>query len=80
MTRKSDNLGPPDLTTPIETKKILSLAKANKNDIFYDLGCGHGGVCIIAARKVKRAVGIEKYKTYRETVNRVNIQMFRTRW
>jgi predicted RNA methylase len=71
MSRSSDR-GPPNLTTPSETRKMLRLANANKNDIFYDLGCGHGRVCIYAAEKVKKAVGIEDhYYTYKEAVRQV---------
>src|ERR687897_3141743 len=70
MTRRSADRGPPNLTKPSETRKMLLLANANKNDIFYDLGCGHGGVCIQAASKVKKAVGIEDhYYTYKEAVS-----------
>jgi SAM-dependent methyltransferase len=70
MTRRSGDRGPPNLTKPSEIRKMLRLANANKNDIFYDFGCGHGRVCIHAARKVKKAVGIEDhYYTYKEAVS-----------
>jgi predicted RNA methylase len=70
MGRRRDDRGPPNLTKPSEIKKMLRLANANKNDIFYDLGCGNGRVCIHAARKVKKAVGIEDhYYTYKEAVS-----------
>jgi SAM-dependent methyltransferase len=59
-------------TQPAEVKRILRLAKATKDDIFYDLGCGHGRVCIIASKQVKRAVGIEDHiATYKEAVRAV---------
>lgn len=38
---------------------MLNMLKLNKNDIFYDLGCGDGQLLIEAAPKVKKAVGIE---------------------
>ncbi|MFH7903701.1 MAG: SAM-dependent methyltransferase [Candidatus Aenigmatarchaeota archaeon] len=43
-------------------RKMLRLAKVNKNDIVYDLGSGDGRVLIIAVKEfgVKKAVGIEK--------------------
>lgn len=43
-------------------RKMLRLAKANKEDILYDLGSGDGRVLIIAVKEfnVKKAVGIEK--------------------
>lgn len=43
-------------------RKMLRLAKVNKNDIVYDLGSGDGKVLRIATKefKVKKAVGIEK--------------------
>lgn len=43
-------------------RKMLKLARVNKNDIVYDLGSGDGRVLIIAAKEfgVKKAVGIER--------------------
>jgi len=38
------------------------LADLSKNDIFYDVGCGDGFVCIQAARRCKCSVGIEDLK------------------
>src|SRR6185295_6462260 len=45
-------------------KRILRLARLNKNDIFYDLGCGNSNAVYIASTqyKVKKAIGIEKRK------------------
>jgi SAM-dependent methyltransferase len=45
-------------------RKMLRLAEANENDVFYDLGCGAGQLCIIAVKEfnVKRAVGIDVHK------------------
>lgn len=67
MARRSEDRGSPIATKPSEVKRILRLANATRNDVFYDLGCGHGRVCIIAAEHVKRAVGIEDHvATYKE--------------
>lgn len=43
-------------------RRMLKLAKVNKNDILYDLGSGDGRVLIMAVKEfnVKKAVGIEK--------------------
>lgn len=40
-------------------KKMLHMLALNKQDVFYDLGCGDGQLLIEAAPKVKRAIGIE---------------------
>lgn len=47
-----------------QIRKMLRLAEANENDVFYDLGCGAGQLCIIAVKEfnVKRAVGIDSNK------------------
>ena len=46
-------------TTKRKMKKMLEFAALRKKDISYDLGCGDGRLVIAAARKCKRAVGIE---------------------
>ena len=54
-------------------RKIFELASLNKNDIFYDLGCGNSNAIYIASReyKVKKAIGIEKRKiAVRETLKK----------
>ena len=72
MVRRSESRGDPKATKPVEVKRILRLAKANRNDVFYDLGCGHGCVCIMASKKVKRVVGIENHTaTCQEAVSAV---------
>lgn len=72
MPHRAEWRGDPNTTKPRDVKRILRLAHATKNDIFYDLGCGHGRVCIIAAEKVKLAVGIEDhYATYRKAIEAV---------
>jgi predicted RNA methylase len=42
----------------------LRLAQATKKDVFYDLGCGRGQLCVVAVSEfgVKRAVGIELHR------------------
>ncbi|MFQ5941859.1 MAG: hypothetical protein ACE5KA_09210 [Nitrososphaerales archaeon] len=54
----SDN---PDITTEYESRKLFRFVGATKDDVFYDLGCGYGNPCIVAARdlKIKKVVGIE---------------------
>lgn len=45
-------------------RKLLHLADARKTDIFYDLGCGIGQLCVVAVTEfdVRKAVGIERRK------------------
>jgi SAM-dependent methyltransferase len=42
-------------------RKLMQLAGASKDDVFFDLGCGVGQLCVIAVKefRVERAVGIE---------------------
>lgn len=53
--------GPEDYQSNRYIRKILRLARASKEDVFYDLGCGKGQLCVVAVSEfgVKRAVGIE---------------------
>ncbi len=59
MTKSYD--GPEVVHSNRNIRKLLNLARASTKDTFYDLGCGRGQLCIIAASEfhVKRAVGIE---------------------
>lgn len=59
-----NHLGPSITLSNRHIRKMLRLAEANENDVFYDLGCGKGQLCIIAVKEfnVKRAVGIDKHK------------------
>ncbi len=52
----------PDAPTPMaECVKALSMVPMTKHDVFYDLGCGDGRLCILAALKYKcAAVGIDR--------------------
>ncbi len=56
-----NRLGPEDYQSNRHIRKLLRLARATKRDVFYDLGCGRGQLCVIAVAEfgVKRAVGIE---------------------
>lgn len=72
MVRRAEDRGNPSATRPSEVRRILQLSRATRNDVFYDLGCGHGRVCIIAACKVKKAVGIEDHiATYKRACKQV---------
>ncbi len=44
-----------------EARQVFDLADLSEKDIFYDLGCGNGWVCIWAARKCEFAKGIESH-------------------
>jgi predicted RNA methylase len=59
-----NRLGPEDYQSNRHIRKILNLARASEEDVFYDLGCGRGQLCVIAVTEfgVKRAVGIELHK------------------
>jgi SAM-dependent methyltransferase len=59
-----ERLGPEDYQSNRHIRKLLRLARASEDDVFYDLGCGRGQLCIVAASEfgVKRAVGIELHK------------------
>ena len=58
---RSDNLGPATALTPKERSILIELARIGKNDVFYDLGSGHGHLVVDVVRKTraKRVVGIE---------------------
>ena len=57
-------LGPEDYQSKRHIRKLLRLAGASRRDIFYDLGCGLGQLCIVAVAEfgVKKAVGIEMHR------------------
>ena len=58
-----DRLGPEDYQSNRHIRKLLTLAKAAKDDVFYDLGCGLGQLCVVAVEEfgVRKAVGIEMH-------------------
>lgn len=62
MTKSYD--GPEIVHSNRNIRKLLNLANAGPRDVFYDLGCGRGRLCVIAASEfhVKHAVGIERRK------------------
>lgn len=67
-------------------KKMLDMAKVGKDDIVFDLGCGDGRICCMAARDFgAKAVGVdidparikdcmETMKTYKVTKDQVDIR------
>lgn len=51
---------PPISTRPERIRKALEMANLQPNEIFYDLGSGHGRVIIMAAKEFgAKAIGIE---------------------
>jgi len=74
------SVGPAIVLNNRQIRQMLRLAKVSKKDIFYDLGCGYGQLCIIAAQefKVKLAIGIEKRKDRvrkaRQEIRRLGLQ------
>lgn len=59
-----NRLGPEDYQSNRHIRKLLKLAGASKDDVFYDLGCGKGQLCVVAVTEfgVKKAVGIEMHR------------------
>jgi SAM-dependent methyltransferase len=59
-----ERLGPEDYLSNRYIRKLLNLAKASGRDVFYDLGCGVGQLCIVAVTEfgVRKAVGIELHR------------------
>jgi SAM-dependent methyltransferase len=57
-------LGPEDYQSKRHIRKLLRLAGASRRDVFYDLGCGRGQLCVVAVAEfgVKKAVGIEMHR------------------
>jgi len=51
----------PDAPTPVnECYTALALADLDEKDVFYDLGCGDGRLCVFAAKRYGcKAVGID---------------------
>ncbi len=64
MARIMQHLGPEDYQSKRHIRKLLRLAGASKRDVFFDLGCGRGQLCVVAVVEfgVKKAVGIELHK------------------
>lgn len=60
---KEDILGPAILFANSDIRKMLRLARARREDVLYDLGCGLGQNLIVAATefpfRVQRCIGIE---------------------
>jgi SAM-dependent methyltransferase len=58
-----NRLGPEDYQSNRHIRKLLGLARTTKRDVFYDLGCGRGQLCVVAVKEfgVKKAVGIEMH-------------------
>ncbi|MDA4112526.1 MAG: class I SAM-dependent methyltransferase [Thaumarchaeota archaeon] len=59
-----NRLGPEDYQSNRHIRKILRLAGATRQDVFYDLGCGKGQLCVVAVTEfgVRKAVGIELHR------------------
>ena len=65
--------GNPDVTTYDECLKIFDFAEMTSNDIFYDLGCGYGTVCVAAEKyNPKKNIGVEaRIENFLEATNRI---------
>ncbi len=83
LPKRRPKWGYPILFTNHEIRRMLTLANAGKNDIFYDLGCGWGQNLIIALTefRVKKVVGIENdYKRSKVARRRLEKVAMLTRW
>lgn len=54
--------GQSKLARKYELNRILEIVNASPKDIFCDLGCGKGLLCIWASKKVRYAIGVEDHK------------------
>ena len=82
VTWPKSGLGPPILFTNIDIRRMLRLARAGKDDVFYDLGCGWAQNLIVAATEfgVRKCVGIERDKRrYAKAVQRVRARNLSSR-
>ena len=59
-----NRLGPEDYQSNRHIRKIMRLAHASRRDVFFDLGCGSGQLCVVAVMEfgVSRSVGIELHR------------------
>lgn len=54
----------PTVTKKSEFIKLIRKLKPNKQDIFYDLGCGYAHTCMWMQNEVKLAFGVESNLNY----------------
>ena len=56
-----EKYGPPSALYENEINNLIKLARPTKNDVFYDLGSGHGDVVrhFYAKSKVNQSIGLE---------------------
>ena len=65
----------PYVTTPMDVvEKMLEMAKVDKDDVLFDLGCGDGRIVITAAKKYgTRGIGIDlEPQRIRESIANAN--------
>eukprot|EP00753_Platysulcus_tardus_P006949 PLAT14719.1.p1 GENE.PLAT14719.1~~PLAT14719.1.p1 ORF type:complete len:205 (+),score=75.16 PLAT14719.1:186-800(+) len=56
---EGDSLAPFVASEPETVQQVMELAAVGEDDVFYDLGCGDGRLCLEAAKRGARAIGIE---------------------
>lgn len=64
MKKIKSNGDDPKATSRTSFYRLLDFLKPTKKDIFYDLGCGYGNLCLWISPLVKCAIGIENYTPY----------------
>ncbi|MCV0373662.1 MAG: methyltransferase domain-containing protein [Nitrosarchaeum sp.] len=75
--------GSPQVTSNWHLSRLFNMIGVSNTDVFCDLGCGYGNLCIFARRKVNRVFGFEtgKYRYHRaknkiKNANLDNIEIF----
>ena len=73
--------GSPKATPKNVLTRLLKLAKASKKDVFCDLGCGYGDLCIHARKFVGKSIGFEtknyRYKTAKSRAEKSSFDKIR---
>ena len=70
---EGDSLAPPCGSEPYMVTRIVEMARLQRSDVVFDLGCGDGRVCIAAAEASGcEAVGVELEK---ELVAKARVQI-----
>jgi ubiquinone/menaquinone biosynthesis C-methylase UbiE len=77
--------GPANATSKRDFEHLLKLIRPSKSkDIFFDLGCGYGNLCLWISPKVMLAVGLEnhydRYKRAKIRIERAGLKNVHIRY
>jgi SAM-dependent methyltransferase len=65
-------IGDPEATDHASFKRLIRHLSPTKKDVFFDLGCGYGNLCIWIANRVRFAFGFEtNLRRYHRALKRV---------